>query len=97
MVITELMQNAVEHGYAGESGRGQVQLVAERKEGGLHVEVLDDGLGLPPGFDPGASDRLGLQIVRTLVETELGGEITLGPRARGGTVAAIDVVLAVEG
>ena len=58
----------------------------------LAVSVIDDGAGLPPGFDPTRSDRLGLQIVRTLVEGELGGSLSLRRRAEGGTVAAIDVV-----
>ena len=41
-----------------------------RRAGGavLVVAVTDDGAGLPAGFDPAAGGRLGLQIVRTLVE-----------------------------
>ena len=41
-----------------------------------------------------ASDRLGLQIVRTLVEGELGGTLRLDRREGGGTRAAVDVPLA---
>ena len=93
MVVTELLQNAVEHGFPDGDRPGQVELVARRVDRELHVEVSDDGQGLPPGFDPGASDRLGLQIVRTLVETELTGRLAIGPRPGGGTVAAIDVEL----
>ncbi|HEX4655281.1 MAG TPA: histidine kinase N-terminal domain-containing protein [Mycobacteriales bacterium] len=93
MVITELLQNAVEHGFPEPTGAGHVELVVDRGESALHVEVLDDGRGLPPGFDPAASDRLGLQIVRTLVETELGGTLAVGAGPGRGTVAAIDVSL----
>ncbi|NED82937.1 ATPase, partial [Streptomyces sp. SID11233] len=39
----------------------------------LLITVQDDGVGLPEGFDPHRSGNLGLQIVRTLVEGELGG------------------------
>ena len=39
--------------------------------------VRDDGRGLPPGFDPVASEGLGLQIVRTLVTSELGGALSM--------------------
>ena len=93
MAVTELLQNAVEHGFAEPERTGSVELVVDSSESTLRVEVVDDGSGLPPGFDPTASDRLGLQIVRTLVETELGGTLHLGPRPDGGTVAAIDVAL----
>jgi Histidine kinase-, DNA gyrase B-, and HSP90-like ATPase len=47
--------------------------------------VDDNGTGLPPGFSLGTTTSLGLQIVRTLVETELGGRLTITPRPGGGT------------
>jgi two-component system, sensor histidine kinase PdtaS len=96
MVVTELLQNAVEHGYTGLDRPGLVELVVDRTEAGLCVRVEDDGRGLPAGFDPAASDRLGLQIVRTLVDAELGGRLSLGPRPGGGTVVAIDLALVQE-
>jgi len=93
MVVTELLQNAVEHGYSGPTRPGLVEMGARRDDGVLQVEVADDGAGLPEGFDPAASHRLGLQIVRTLVETELGGTLAIGPRTPQGTVATISVAL----
>jgi two-component sensor histidine kinase len=90
MVLTELLQNAVEHGLAGAAGR--VTVVAERCEGeSLRMQVRDDGRGLPPDFSLAASDRLGLQIVRTLVESELGGQLSIAAAADGGTVAEVVV------
>ncbi len=83
LVITELVQNAVEHAFAGATG--EVTISAERSGGQLRVVVADDGAGLPAGFVPEASPRLGLQIVRTLVVAELGGTIALEPREPRGT------------
>jgi two-component sensor histidine kinase len=78
MVITEVLQNAVEHGYkAGDSGR--ITLDARRLVGRLHVIVEDDGIGLPEGFSLDESMNLGLSIVRTLVESELDGQLGMGP------------------
>jgi two-component system, sensor histidine kinase PdtaS len=92
MALSELVHNAVEHGYeTGVRGRVEV-IVACSAADQLQVEVVDDGRGLPEGFAMAESDRLGLQIVRTLVEGELGGHLTLTRRPAGGTVAAIDVV-----
>ncbi len=88
LVLTELVQNAVEHAFPpGTSGR--VEVDARRQRGRLHVTVADDGVGLPPGFDPDASDRLGLSIVRTLVGAELGGGLDLRPGPDRGTLAAV--------
>jgi two-component sensor histidine kinase len=91
MALSELVHNAVQHGYdAGTPGQVDV-VVSPDGNGGLHVEVVDDGRGLPEGFDMAGSDRLGLQIVRTLVEGELGGALILRRQPTGGTVASIDV------
>jgi two-component sensor histidine kinase len=88
MVLTELLQNAVEHGL--DAGAGTVTIAVVRDEAdGLRVEVRDDGRGLPSGFSLEGSDRLGLQIVRTLVESELGGRLTLARAEGGGTTATV--------
>jgi two-component sensor histidine kinase len=92
MVLTELLQNAVEHGFAG--GPGEVTVSAQRLDGRLRVSVEDDGRGLPPGFDVNTSAGLGLSIVRTLVESELDGRLEVGDGRSGGTRVAVDVRVA---
>jgi len=89
MALTELLQNAVEHGLA--AGPGEVSLSADRRAGRLRVVVDDDGRGLPPGFDIDEGARLGLQIVRTLVVSELAGTLHVGPRPGSGTRVVLDL------
>ena len=92
MVLTELVQNAIEHAFdAGENGT--VTIRSERSARWLDVIISDDGRGLPEGFSLEGSDRLGLQIVRTLVTAELGGSIGLHPGADVGTDAVLRVPL----
>jgi two-component sensor histidine kinase len=79
MVLTEVLQNAMEHGFP--DGRsGTVDVVVRTTEAGLEVRVADDGVGIPAGFDLAASSSLGLSIVRTLVG-ELGGTLRIARRA----------------
>ncbi len=92
MVLTELVQNAIEHAF-DPGAAGTVSMRAERSARWLDVVIHDDGRGLPPGFSLERSDRLGLQIVRTLVTTELGGSIGLHPGENGGTDAVLRVPL----
>jgi two-component sensor histidine kinase len=92
MVLTELVQNAFEHAYAA-GQRGEVVVHAERSAKWLDVVISDDGRGLPQGFSLERTDRLGLQIVRTLVESELRGSLSLRRRPRGGTEAVLRVPL----
>lgn len=94
LVINELVTNAVEHGLEGRAGT--VWLLADRFEDDdgeemLSVTVADDGVGLPatPHIE-----GLGLQIVRTLVTSELGGSIEWRPRDGGGTAVEITLSLA---
>jgi two-component system, sensor histidine kinase PdtaS len=78
MVLTEVLQNAMEHGFA-DSRPGTVEVTATRSSAGLQVRVTDDGVGLPADFDAESSSSLGLSIVRTLVG-ELGGTLEIGRR-----------------
>jgi two-component system, sensor histidine kinase PdtaS len=94
MVLTEVLQNAVQHGYAGDAPGGTIVMSPRRLVGRLHVTVDDDGRGLPDGFDLDATTNLGLSIVRTLVESELGGQLTLGETpGESGTRVVVDVPL----
>jgi two-component sensor histidine kinase/PAS domain-containing protein len=75
-------------------GHIRVHLVNDLRT--LLLEVIDDGAGLPDGFDIDASESLGLSIVRDLVRSQLDGTITMRDRRRTepgatGTVVAIEL------
>jgi two-component sensor histidine kinase len=91
MVLTELLQNALEHGL--KQGGNLLEVQAARTEERLIVTVADDGVGLPADFDPEGTESLGLQIVRTLTVGELGGRLEFRGRAGGGTEVVIDLPL----
>lgn len=91
MVITELVQNAIEHAFEPAAGHGCVTIRAERSARWLDVVVHDDGRGLPDGFSLEKSDRLGLQIVRTLVTAELDGSLGIHDIPGGGTEVVLRV------
>jgi two-component sensor histidine kinase len=89
LVLVELLQNAVEHAF-GPAG-GEVVVRFTRADERLLVVVADDGGGLPEEFDVSTSTRLGLQIVRTLVMSELGGSIEMGSGSGRGTEVRLDI------
>ena len=99
VVLNELLQNAVDHAFPIESELhgGHVKVSLEREEERLTVAVSDDGIGLPEDFDVSEGSGLGLTIVRTLVETELGGAISVRVNRPGtprpGTVVELSVQL----
>lgn len=92
MVLAELVQNALEHGHAQPPGRtgakehadrgdeAEVVIEVNRSARQLAVRVMDNGSGLPAGFSLERGAGLGLQIVKTLVDSELGGSISAARR-----------------
>ncbi len=83
MVLAEVVQNAVQHGYRPGDSEGQVAVAVRRSARELEVTVTDDGAGLPAGFSLERAPGLGLQIVRTLVDSELRGSISMRRRDDG--------------
>lgn len=89
LALTELVTNAVEHGLAGRAD-GVVEIIAKRTDESLEVKVRDNGVGLPEGK---VGSGLGTQIVRTLIQGELGGAIDWHTLVGSGTEVTIDVPL----
>jgi len=90
LVITELIHNALEHGLA-EAG-SHLQISVNRMETHCEIKISDDGVGLPKEFNLIESSNLGLQIVRTLTENELKGDLSLRSSNQG-TIAQLDFPL----
>ncbi|MDN6331123.1 MAG: PAS domain-containing sensor histidine kinase [Micrococcaceae bacterium] len=93
LVINELVSNAVEHGLGEQDGTVSLHAVRRTIADGterLRVVVSDDGRGL--GSEP-RKDGLGLQIVRTLVTSELAGTIEWEPGTHSGTDVILDLPL----
>lgn len=89
LALTELVTNAVEHGLAGKAD-GEVEIVSSRDDELLRVKVRDNGVGLPEGK---VGSGLGTQIVRTLIQGELGGTIDWHTLMGSGTEVTIEIPL----
>ncbi len=90
------MQNALEHGYEHRD-HGQIKVVLTDGGDSVKLEVCDDGEPLSADFDLAGTTSLGLQIVRSLVQSDLRGEIRLENDVDRGVVATIVYPKAVIG
>ncbi len=77
LVINELLQNALEHGYDLRERGGTISLSFQDFGDRVELRVHDDGRGLPENFDLNTVDSLGLRIVRMLVTDDLQGTIEM--------------------
>jgi len=78
-IVNEFVTNAVKY------ATGRVAVRIEKTSATTHsVSVVDEGPGLPPGFDPAKSTGLGMKIIRSLVNQINGTfEIVPGDDGRG--------------
>jgi PAS domain S-box-containing protein len=74
LIINELISNAMKHAFGPEES-GNIK-ISFRKQGprGIHMEVQDNGKGMPPGFDLETADSLGMQLVNALTN-QLDGKL----------------------
>ena len=90
LVVNELVQNALEHGFVGvENGRIEISLGRSSEE--LIILVRDNGIGLPETFNRG----LGLEISETLVTEDLRGKIKFN-RLDSGTEISLRLPRSIE-
>ncbi|NNC80343.1 MAG: hypothetical protein HKN94_09360 [Acidimicrobiales bacterium] len=95
VVLTELLQNVVDHGFPrGSDIADPTVSISFRVVGDeVVVTVVDNGVGPGVDFDIDESAGLGLTLVKTFVSTELAGTITMrvgdGPAANPGAITSI--------
>jgi two-component sensor histidine kinase len=80
-VVVELITNAVK--YAHPAGlAGEIGVSCHSGNGGITVDVSDDGVGLPEGFDPTINGGLGFRLMRSLAD-QVGATITFNDTGTG--------------
>jgi signal transduction histidine kinase len=97
-VVLNLLLNACQA-----SGSAMVEIVTTTEARLCYIAILDRGPGIAPDmrdrvFEPFFTTKrggtgLGLAIVKRLMELQ-GGNVTLGPRADGGTTATVTLPVA---
>jgi two-component sensor histidine kinase len=95
LLINELVTTALKYAYPAERfpEGGEIRVRASHGAGMLSVEVDDDGVGLPEGFEIGrASKSLGMRVVGSLAR-QLGGTLAIPPVGQG-TAFRLDVPMA---
>lgn len=73
LLTNELLSNCLKHGFP-EGRRGKVKISIHRQEVGVRLVVQDDGVGLPPHFNPAACPSMGLKLADSLAR-QLGGSL----------------------
>jgi two-component sensor histidine kinase len=75
LIINELVSNAAKYAYPNRSDGSIWVRVSRVDKNAVFVSVYDEGVGLPAGFDPTTTKRLGSRLVSGLA-SQLGAEMT---------------------
>ena len=71
LILNEFISNALKHAFPG-GRRGSLSIRLSRGDSGrIRLVVGDDGIGLPPGFDPRRDGHMGMQNIFGLAEAQL--------------------------
>ncbi|MCE5323209.1 GAF domain-containing protein [bacterium] len=88
LILNELIQNAVEHGFSGSVGT-ELAVCVSRDDENVILDVINDGTPLAPDFDIKRNRNLGLRIVESLVRDNLMGEFTIATGSDGRTHSSV--------
>lgn len=75
LILNELVTNCCKYAFPDDRP-GSIEVDFYRQDSRYVLTVRDDGIGLPEGFDPAASETLGLQLVSVLAK-QLRGNVLL--------------------
>jgi two-component sensor histidine kinase len=81
LIVNELITNAVKYAYHGEAGGIWIS-VARAGNDAFAISVRDEGVGLPPDFDPREANGLGMRIVNSFAQ-QLNAKIIVRAREPG--------------
>jgi PAS domain S-box-containing protein len=83
LIVNELISNALKYAFKDRES-GSLKLILKQAENTIHLEVVDDGVGLNKDFKFEKQDSLGIQLVYSLVE-QLDGVLEIESKKNKGT------------
>ncbi len=82
LIVNEIISNCLKHAFPDERS-GKINLQFRRAENEFQLDIIDDGVGMPPSIDLNHEKTLGLRLIVMLVR-QLDGDVHL-KRAQQGT------------
>jgi PAS domain S-box-containing protein len=75
LLINEILTNSYKYAFKG-MPEGEIKITLRNTDGRIHLEISDNGIGLPDNYGIDTSSTLGFQLIKALVN-QLEGDITI--------------------
>jgi two-component sensor histidine kinase len=82
LIINEAISNSLKYAFP-DGGGGTIRIAIKKTNGFLEMVLGDDGVGLPEALYSGRDSSLGMQLIHSLAEYQLGGNVKI--ERSGGT------------
>lgn len=92
LLLQPLVENAILHGVAPKAGPGRVDVRGRLENGNLHLDVSDDGPGLPSGAER-TREGIGLANTRERIAKVYGARGRMVLRSSPGQGVSVEIVL----
>lgn len=88
LILNEAITNSIKYAFPG-NREGNIHITFDRSAAGhFTLTVADDGMGLPPDFEPGQSRSLGMSLMEGL-SNDLGGHFNIRNTTDGGAEISV--------
>jgi two-component system, sensor histidine kinase PdtaS len=67
MILNELISNALKYAFKGRE-EGDIRITMKKKDNDLFLQVKDNGVGLPAGFNPDTVTSFGYEIIKAFAQ-----------------------------
>lgn len=81
LILTELITNAIKYAFP-DKRQGTITILLNKQVDNISLEIQDDGIGLPEGFDISASTGIGLALVQALSH-QIDGTLRMDSDSKG--------------
>ncbi len=83
LICNELITNSLKYAFS-ETGKGEIKILVKKSENNsITIHYSDNGVGLPDDFNYKQSETLGMMMIVSLVEHQLGGKIKIPANSKG--------------
>ena len=66
LILNELISNSLKYAFP-DRNEGEIEVKIAEQEAGLQIQISDNGIGLPQGFEPGKTKSMGFKLVQSFV------------------------------